>query len=239
MWCKKKKAVTFSFDDGVTQDIRLLEILNKYGLKGTFNLNSALLGLEGSLDRNGRIVRHDKIMPGDVKSIYAGHEIAVHTLTHPNLTTLEEAEIVRQVEEDRLALSALCGYEVVGMAYPCGGVNNDERVAAVIRQNTGVKYARTITSTYRFDRQINLHQFHPSVYYVEDCLEKVVDEFLAMDATEPQLLYIWGHSYEMDAEYISWERFEDICKKLSGKSDVFYGTNREVLLPEQCFFEVK
>ena len=37
MWNGKKKAVTFSFDDGVTQDIRLIEIFNKYGLKGTFN----------------------------------------------------------------------------------------------------------------------------------------------------------------------------------------------------------
>ena len=61
MWNGKKKAVTFSFDDGVTQDIRLIEIFNKYGLKGTFNLNSGFLGLEGTLDRNGRTVRHDKI----------------------------------------------------------------------------------------------------------------------------------------------------------------------------------
>ena len=232
MWCGKKKAVTFSFDDGVRQDIRLVEILNKYGLKATFNLNSALLGKDGMLERNGRVVRHDKVTPDEVRSVYRGHEIAVHTLTHPNLTTLEEGEIIRQVEDDRLALSQICGYEVVGMAYPCGGVNNDERVAAVIRQNTGVKYARTITSTYRFDQQTNLHQFNPSVYYVEDCLEKVVDEFLALDSTEPQLLYIWGHSYEMDAEYISWERFEQICKKLACHQDVFYGTNREVLLSE-------
>ena len=47
MWNNKNKAVTFSFDDGVTQDKRLVEILNKYNLKATFNLNSALLGLKG------------------------------------------------------------------------------------------------------------------------------------------------------------------------------------------------
>ena len=35
MWNGKLKAVTFSFDDGVTQDIKLIEILNKYGLKAT------------------------------------------------------------------------------------------------------------------------------------------------------------------------------------------------------------
>ena len=45
MWNGKLKAVTFSYDDGVTQDIRLIEIFNKYNLKATFNLNSELLGL--------------------------------------------------------------------------------------------------------------------------------------------------------------------------------------------------
>ena len=42
MWNGKKKAVTFSFDDGVMQDIRVIEILDKYGLKGTFNLNKGV-----------------------------------------------------------------------------------------------------------------------------------------------------------------------------------------------------
>ena len=40
----KFKAVTFSFDDGVSQDKRLIDLFDKYGLKGTFNLNSNLLG---------------------------------------------------------------------------------------------------------------------------------------------------------------------------------------------------
>lgn len=57
MWDGKKKAITFSFDDGVTQDIRMIEILNKYGLKCTFNLNSEFLGLDETLDRNGRTVK--------------------------------------------------------------------------------------------------------------------------------------------------------------------------------------
>ena len=78
MWDGKKKAITFSFDDGVTQDIRLVEILNKYGLKCTFNINSELLGKEGYL--SGLKVQHNKIDPKDVKTLYAGHEVAVHTL---------------------------------------------------------------------------------------------------------------------------------------------------------------
>ena len=232
MWNGKKKAISFSFDDGVTQDVRLIEILNKYGLFATFNINSSLLGLPGALERNGNKISHNKVKACEVAKIYSGHEIAVHTLTHPNLTTLDEETIVHQVETDRRILSELAGYEVVGMAYPCGGVNNDDRVAAVIKAHTGVRYARTITSSYSFDRQDNLFRFNPSVYYIADDLEATVDRFLGSEPDSPQLLYIWGHSYEMDAEYISWENFERICQKLSGHGDIFYGTNREVLLGE-------
>ncbi len=85
--------------------------------------------------------------------LYEGHEIAAHTLTHPNLTTLDKQEIIRQVEQDRLRLSELAGYEVVGMAYPCGGINNDDRVAEIIRTHTGIQYARTITACNSFGLQ--------------------------------------------------------------------------------------
>ncbi len=228
-WQGKKKAVTFSFDDGVTQDIRLLEVFNRYGLKCTFNINSELLGTKRSLDRNGRIVRHDKILPEQVRTLYEGHEVAVHTLTHFDLTEQSDEEVVRQVEEDRKNLSKICGYEVVGMAYPFGSY--DDRVVELIKKHTGVKYSRAVETTHSFKPQKeDLLRLKGTVYYVEDCLEELVDKFLASDSNEEQLLYIWGHSYEMDAEYISWEKFENICKKLSGKSDIFYGTNAEVLL---------
>ena len=49
MWNGKNKAVTFSFDDGVLQDKRTIEILNKYGLKATFNLNSGKFGTNGQV----------------------------------------------------------------------------------------------------------------------------------------------------------------------------------------------
>ena len=131
---------------------------------------------------------------------------------------------------DRQNLSKLCGYEVVSMAYPCGGENNDERVAEIIKNNTGIKLARTITSTHNFKVQENLLRLNSTVYYIEDCLEEIVDDFLALNSDIPSLLYIWGHSYEMDAEYITWEKFEKICRKLAFHDDIFYGTNKEVLL---------
>ncbi len=230
MWNGKRKAITFSFDDGVTQDIRLMRLFDRYGLKCTFNLNSERLGEKHVLVRNGKEVSWELTAPEKVKETYAGHEVAVHTLTHVNLTTCDEEEIVRQVEEDRKNLSALVGCEVVGMAYPCGGVNNDDRVAEIIARRTGVKYARTITSTKSFSLQENNRfRFNPSTYIIEKDFEEVVDRFLALKTEEPALLYIWGHAYEMDAEYITWENLERILKKLSGREEIFYGTNTEVL----------
>lgn len=228
----KLKAVTFSYDDGVTQDIRLIELLNKYNLKCTFNLNSELLGQRGILIRNGQKISHYKVHPEDVKFVYENHEVAVHTLTHPNLTFLDEAEIIRQVEEDRLKLSDLVQYEVCGMAYPCGGVNNDDRVAEIIKNSTGVKYSRTITNTDSFDPQSNLYRFNPNVYHILefDRLMEMGRRFVEMKTDKPQMFYIWGHSYEMDFEPDSWIKLEEFFKLISGKDDIFYGTNKEVLL---------
>ena len=228
---EKKKAITFSFDDGVTQDIRMVELMNRYGLKSTFNLNSELLGRSGTLSRNGERISHYKVDPKDVRSIYEGHEVAVHTLTHPNLTELTQAEIIRQVETDRQNLSKLVGYEVVGMAYPCGGVNNDDRVAEIIKAHTGVKYARTITSTNSFAPGENLYRFNPSVYYLDfDRMMELGRQFVELKTDEPAVFYIWGHSYEMDYQPDCWAKLDEFFRLISGKDDIFYGTNRDVLL---------
>lgn len=227
----KLKAITFSYDDGVTQDIRLIELLNKYGLKCTFNLNSELLGKKGMLIREGQRIAHYKLHPEDVKAVYEGHEVAVHTLTHPNLTQLTDADVIYQVEKDRLNLSELTGYEVVGMAYPCGGVNNDDRTAKIIRENTGVKYCRTITCNNSFDPQNDLFRFNPSAFHLDfDTLMRLGQEFIDLDAKTPLIFYIWGHAYEMDYCPDYWIRLEEFFKLISNKSDIFYGTNKEVLL---------
>ena len=227
----KKKAITFSYDDGVTQDIRLVELLNKYGLKCTFNLNSELLAKRGMLVRENQRISHYKVHPEDVKTIYDGHEVAVHTLTHPNLTQCDDAEVIRQVETDRLNLSELVGYEVVGMAYPCGGVNNDDRVADIIRKNTGVKYSRTITTTGSFDLQENLYRFNPTVYHLDfEKMMQLGEQFIHLNSETPKIFYIWGHSYEMDFGADYWVKLEEFFKLISSKDDIFYGTNKEVLL---------
>ena len=231
MFQGKMKAVTFSYDDGVTQDQRLIALLNKYGLKCTFNLNSEFLGTAGSLIREDVTVAHVKPRAIEVKNIYEGHEVASHTLTHPLLTAVSDDEIVRQVENDRLALSDIVGYEVVGFAYPGGGTNCNEHVADVIKNYTGVMYCRTIVSSHSFDFQSDLYRFKPTVYHHEEWnkMFELAQSFVELDTDTPKLFYIWGHAYEFDI-HNTWDKFEEFCKIISGKQDIFYGTNREVLL---------
>ena len=81
----KRKAVTFSFDDGVVQDRRLVKLFNKYGFKCTWNINSALLNFPGQITDRGHTVNYSKIDIYEVKSLYQGHEVAVHSLFHPDL----------------------------------------------------------------------------------------------------------------------------------------------------------
>ena len=179
--------------------------------------------------RNGVPVRHDKLTREDALAVYAGHEIAAHTVTHPFLPHLADERVIAEVENDRLALGDLFGGEIVGMAYPCGGANHDSRVEKLVREHSGCRYARTIESTGSFELPRDPYALNPTVYYIDtDEMFALGKEFLSMECEEPKLFYIWGHSYELDA-WNFWDRFEEFCKMMSGKDDIFYGTNREVL----------
>ena len=223
----KMKAVTFSYDDGVTQDLRLIEMLNRYGMKGTFNLNSGGFGGRESRDIEGTLVYRDKIFAHDVKRIYEGHEVASHTLNHPDLTRLSDEDIVYQIEEDRKRLSELVGYEIVGLAYPCGYV--DDRVVDVIKTKTGIKYARTVNVTADYEPPKDLYRLDfSSRNFGEDFL-RLAEEFVSLKPTEPRIFSVWGHAYEFDW-HRDWHIFEEFCKIISHREDIFYGTNKEVFL---------
>ncbi len=55
-------------------------------------------------------------------------------------------------------------------------------------------------------------------------------KFLELKTDEPKVFYIWGHSFEFDIYPKRWDLFEEFCEMISNRSDIFYGTNREVLL---------
>jgi len=214
------KAITFSFDDGVVEDVRMVELLNKYGLKATFNINSGLCGYKNASHGSKRLPMDELV------ELYEGHEVSIHTKTHPPLTELTLDVLEDEINSDKKALEKHFGYKVVGMAYPFGEYNDD--VVSILKKH-GVLYARTVDSSYDFELQTDLLKYKPTSHILDPKVSDLVYTFLNDKQGGPKVLYLWGHSYEFQNETM-WKSLKELFKKLSNHSDVFYGTNRDVLI---------
>lgn len=209
----KHKALTMSYDDGRTYDRRLVEIFNRYGIRGTFHLNS------GFLDDD----RH--ITSEEVKTLYRGHEVACHTVTHPTIARSPLTEAAWQVLEDRKALEKLTGYPVRGLSYPNGSLSREiEQLLPLC----GVRYSRVVGSSDSFALPENPYRWQATCHHSHRLLE-LGDQFLALFKQQYlYLMYVWGHSYEFEDNGL-WDLIEDFCEKMGGKEDIWYCTNIEFM----------
>lgn len=226
MWNGKKKAVTFSYDDGVEQDVRLVGLMNLYGMKATFNLNSGIqTKASGFVEtKSGIMVR--RMNQKGLRSLYQGHEIASHGLTHANPLDCDEETLYNEVFADKRNLEYLFEQEVVGYAYPYGCYHD---MAVKVLADCGFRYARTVEPSAGFGMQRDLLRFKPCYHHNDVGIFEGIEKFLTMEVEEPALFYVWGHSYELDADQ-NWDHMEKILKRLAGHNDIFYGTNAQVLL---------
>ncbi len=220
-----RKAVTFSYDDGVTQDKRLIQLFQRYGMGATFNLNTGIQARESSFMIQGKAVH--RMDQDGLKELYGGYEIAIHGLTHTSLAELKEEALLRELQQDAENIEKLYGSYPVGMAYAYGDYS-DEAIACLKR--LGIQYARTVESSYSFSLPEDPLQLRPTCHHNDERIFALVEEFLGKkpDREERMLLYIWGHSYEFDVQD-NWERMEKLCQLLSGRDDIFYGTNAQCL----------
>ena len=230
MWNGKMKAFTLSYDDGVEQDKRMIAILNKYGIKGTFNLNgsrhvSKTLGFPW-LYQNEVVVARMPIE--DLQETYVGHEIAMHAYNHAQLDLITPEECRREILVDRLVLTRFFGKEPVGFAYPCGTYND---TAVDILRELGVKYARGYRPNGTFDIPTDFLRWDCTCGGTSPELMNFAKKFVEMKPDKPQLFTICGHSYGFDYQN-KWAAFEEFCEFISGRDDIFYGTNAECLLGE-------
>ena len=215
----KNGALTTSWDDGSIYDRRLVDIFNKYGIKGTFNLNSGKFGL--SKEQTGR---HGYIDESEVKSLFAGHEVAVHTVTHPWLQRQSDDMILSEVIEDRRKLEEVMGYPVKGLALPFG--SQDERVSNILKA-AGIKYVRpTAKNIHKFDLPGNFMDWEVTCHH-NDNLKLLWEEFIDFDRTTDKIFYLWGHSYEFEYDN-NWEHIEEFCEFVSQSDGVWFATNMEV-----------
>lgn len=223
MWRQKMKAVTFSYDDGVEQDVRLIEMFDRYGLRCTFNLNPGLQSHQNTFRKSAIIVH--RIDWASIPRVYENHEIAGHTMTHPHLEALDEAAIRREIGECQDRLQQLTGRPVTGMAYPYG--TYDDRVVRIAGE-LGVEYARTTVQREDYELPQDLLRLPSTCHHANPRTLELARAFVESEPDQPQLFYLWGHAYEFD-EFGTWALMEEICKILAHRKDVFYGTNSEVL----------
>ncbi len=219
----KTKALTFSYDDGEKNDIRLCQLFNKYGLKSTFNLNSGFMAEEPN-------EKSSKVALSQIPEVYEGHEVAVHTANHPFLEKMTTSEIAVEIFDDKRTLEKYTGYVVRGMAYPFGTYNDD---VIRIAKDLGIKYSRGVHSHHGFALPTKWLEMPATCHQADEKAFDIAKTFVEQNAiadwrsTHGWLFYIWGHSYEYRTEE-DWARMEKLCAYLSNRDDVWYATNIEI-----------
>jgi len=205
-------ALTLSYDDGPVADRRLVETMNRHGIRGSFHLSSSFFGKPGSINAS------------EVASLYKGHEVSAHSATHPSLVNCAREVIVREILGNREALEQLAGYPVRGMSYPFG--TYDDRVVSLLSA-LGIEYARAVVSTGAFGIPGDFMRWHPTCHHNGGAMD-VLRRFLDARHQEKMLLYVWGHSYEFDNGN-NWHLIEELCAAAGGKSHVWYATSIEIV----------
>ena len=220
------KALTFSYDDGVEQDIKFIEILDKNGLKGTFNLNSGRFAPEGKVYAPGTI--HRPMTEKMVKELYSKgeHEVAVHALTHPHLEQMPAERISYEIVKDRENLEALFGKIIRGMAYPYG--THNDTVVEVLKA-CGILYARTTAVTGNFNIPKDWLRLPATCKHTDPKLMEYARKFADMKVTKDgaKLFYVWGHTYEFEGDN-NWNVIEEFAEFMGGRDDIWYATNIEI-----------
>lgn len=222
----KAKVVTLSYDDGVVEDRHLIEIMDKYGLKGTFNINA---GLFAPPETNRQETTKGRLTQKEVVELYtnSGHEVAIHGLTHPFLEQIPANRASYEIIEDRRRLEELFGCTIRGMAYPYGTVGAVDHVVEIIK-NAGILYARTTVSTENFSIPEDWLRLPATCHHANPRLMELTEKFLeAKVVFAPLMFYLWGHSYEFDRAD-NWDVIETFAQTIGGKDDIWYATNIEI-----------
>jgi peptidoglycan/xylan/chitin deacetylase (PgdA/CDA1 family) len=211
---------TCSFDDGHPLDMRMAELLERHGVKGTFYV--PIKNCEGSA----------VMAPRQIKELARGFEIGSHTFDHRYLDDLEAWEVYDQISKGKKRLEDILGYEIAGFCYPGGRYHQRE---TKLVQACGFKYARTI-SNLSFDVGAEQFELPTTIQFYPHSRAVLMSNFatsrhwwrhhagfvLAMLNGDwlPRLyalfdyaciygkvFHLWGHSREVE-ELVAWKQID-------------------------------
>ncbi|MCR5491396.1 MAG: polysaccharide deacetylase family protein [Bacilli bacterium] len=204
------KYFAFSIDDGTVFDRQTIALFNKYGIRGTFNLNSGLPGFVWYLDGHPiERLNHERTFP-----LYSGHEVASHTLTHPYLDQCPDEEVYRQVSQDVEALKMIFMRDVHSFATPFE--SSGEREIDIVKRVPGITNIRLsqIDETFAIPED----PFHFKVTALD--IDRALCLFNSFkDATGDVLFVYAGHSYDF-ALANSFDRLEVLIQRILAEGDI-------------------
>lgn len=217
----RRIALTSSWDDGTEHDRRLVAILNRYGLKASFNLCSGKFGLNAEQSGWKEFIAAD-----EVAALYQGHEVCSHTVNHPRMWSVPVDQLRWEILEDRARLEALVGYPVRGFAIPYNWPTGMGWTREFVR-SCGFKYMRNSESVPQFEHPSDFMDWHPTAHCSAD-LHTLWADMLQRDHDQPgQLFYVHGHSYEFEDEW-GWDVIEAFARLASETAGVYHATKGEI-----------
>jgi len=207
------------WDDGVTADLRLTEILRRHGASATFNLSAGLheRGRLRSFTYHGTEVT--RLGWNEMREVYDGFTIASHSLTHPHLEQMPPEAARCEIAEGRERLQQFFGQPVRGFAYPFGTYS--DAVMNAVRE-AGHLYARTAGSADDPFPPQDPMAFHPTCHHLAPDFWGRYER-----AREGGVFYFWGHSYEMTTEAM-WTAFEATIAAISADPTAHWGDVAEL-----------
>ena len=242
------KYFTISFDDGIEQDRMIIYLMEKYGIRGTFNISSGLFGEKTYIKRIGDLgyttvserkpgsrlyTPHFILSEKEALSLYSGPnvEVASHGTHHINQTKITAEQAEEEITEDFRRLSEMFGYRIAGHAFPYGSYNS--AVLEALKKN-GAYYARKVSMSnkrtdFSFDRKELL--LPPTCWHLDSFAEQLLQRFIDEPAgDEDRVFYMWGHGYELDfgTRRGNWAHLERLFKMVSEADDICCVTNREL-----------
>ena len=239
--------VTTSWDDGHKLDLRIVELLDRHGLKGTFYIAKRCLD--------------EQLCREEIARIDAAHEIGAHSLTHRRLDQLSFQEAYREIKGSKDFLENLLGHPVNMFCYP-GGFYNEQTLEIVessgfIGARTVEKFCVSVNNPYLMGttvhcyphplRKVSKNRYMLNRYLLQPLqqnyqgirrlrlpltsyfswigLAKATFDYVRQNGG---IWHLWGHSWEIE-KYGMWNDLEEILSYVANREAILYLTNGEVI----------
>lgn len=205
------------WDDGVVNDIHLIEILKKYNAKATFNLNPGFMKPERIPScwvgvNNPRWSYHGyhggKVGQRELVDVYGDFQVASHCWNHECAGDVPDEVFLKAAVDAKKYLEDLFQRECPGFAWPCGKFT--ESTMKLLRE-AGFVYGRTCRNTDNVAGCRDTMMLASSCHFQDWNFARLYEEAKAKNG----IFYFWGHSYEMYEYAPLWQQTEEKIRMIS------------------------